>query len=87
MEARLLDEIVWDGHALLVAAATENGRVICRVPRETIHKLRPYSDAISREINLERQIIVERLAPFLMAKLSQPTASGTLELFPWEVDH
>ncbi|MFL5236036.1 MAG: hypothetical protein ACJ8EL_00230 [Rhizomicrobium sp.] len=43
---------------------TENGRVSCRVPRETIHKLRPYSEAIGREIRLERQKIVEKLAPF-----------------------
>jgi hypothetical protein len=83
----LLDEIVWDGQAIEVAAATENGRVICRVPRETIHKLGPYSDAIGREINLERQNIVERLAPFLIAKLSQAASDETLELFPWEVDH
>ena len=33
----LLDEIVWDGQAIQVEAATENGRVICRVRRETIH--------------------------------------------------
>jgi hypothetical protein len=87
MTARLLDEITWDGQALLVSAATENGRVVCRVPRETIHQLRHYSDAISREIKLERRNIVEKLAPFLVAKLSRTAASETLELFPWEVDH
>lgn len=87
MATQLLDEIVWNGQALLVPATTESGRVICRVPRETIHKLRPYSDAIGREIQLERHDIVERLAPFLMAKLSQAAAGEILELFPWEVDH
>jgi hypothetical protein len=61
--AQLLDEITWDGQALLVAAATENGRVTCRVPRETIHALRIYSDIIGREIQLERRNIVEKLAP------------------------
>jgi len=45
MPVRLLDDIVWDGEALLVTGATENGRVTCRVPRDTIHKLDPYSDA------------------------------------------
>ena len=50
MTAQLLDEVTWDGQALLVEAVTENGRVMCRVPRETIHQLRHYSDAISREI-------------------------------------
>ncbi len=85
MTVRLLDDIAWDGEALLVTGATENGRVVCRVPRDTIHKLHPYSDAISREIKLKRQDIVKGLAPFLMAKLSEATAGETLELFPWEV--
>jgi hypothetical protein len=69
-----------------VTAVTENGRVNCRVPRKTIHALRPYSDAISREIQLERQKIVEELAPFLIAKLSRAAAGETLELFPWDLD-
>jgi hypothetical protein len=86
MAAQLLDEITWDGQALLVVAATENGNVICRVPRETIHALRIYSDIIGREIQLERRKIVEKLAPFLIAKLSQVAAGATPELLPWEVD-
>jgi hypothetical protein len=45
-----------------VTGLTENGRVSCQVPRETIQKLRPYSEAIGREIQLERQKIVEKLA-------------------------
>jgi hypothetical protein len=85
MGVRLLDEIAWDGQVLLVAAATDNGQVTCRVPRETIHALRLYSDIIGREIELERRKIVERLAPFLIAKLSRTPADETLELFPSEV--
>jgi hypothetical protein len=85
MEVQLLDEITWDGQALRVAAATENGQVICRVPRETIHALRLYSDIISREIQLERRKIVERLVPFLIAKVSQAQADEVLELLPSEV--
>jgi hypothetical protein len=85
MPVRLLDDIVWDGEALLVTGATENGRVTCRVPLSTIHKPHPYSDVISREIKLKRQDIVEGLAPFLIAKLSEATTDETLELFPWEV--
>jgi hypothetical protein len=81
MAAQLLDEIVRNGQALPVPATTENGRVICRVPRETTHKLHPYSNAIGREIQLERHDIVEKLAPFLMAKLSRAAAGETLELF------
>ena len=85
MAAQLLDEITWDGQALLVAAATDNGQVTCRVPRETIHALRIYSDIISREIELERRKIVEKLAPFLIAKLSRSAAGETPELLPSEV--
>jgi hypothetical protein len=81
MAAQLLDELMGNGQALLAPATTEKGRVICRVPRETTHKLRPYSDAIGREIQLERHNIVERLAPFLMTKLSRAAAGETLELF------
>jgi hypothetical protein len=86
MAAQLLDDIIWDGQALLVAASTENGHVTCRVPRETIHALRMYADAISREIQTERHSIVEKLAPFLIAKLSQAAAGEAPELLPCDVD-
>ena len=86
MATQLLDEVTWDGHALLVPASTENGYVICRVPRETIHTLRMYADVISREIQLERHHIVEKLAPFLIAKLSQTAAGETPELLPCDVN-
>jgi hypothetical protein len=76
----------WDGQALLTTGVTENGPVTCRVPRQTIHKLRLYSDAIGREIQLERQKIVEKLAPFLIAKLSQTAVGEALELLPWELE-
>jgi hypothetical protein len=85
MIAQLLDEITWDGQALLVAAAIENGQVICRVPREMIHALGIYSDIIGREIQLERRNILEKLAPFLIAELSQDAAGATPELLPWDV--
>ena len=79
------DEVSWDGHTLLVPGTTKSGQVLGRVPRSTIHVLRLYSDAIGREIHLERQRIAEKLAPFLAAKLSQATNRETIELFPWEV--
>jgi hypothetical protein len=86
MATELLDEVVWDGQALLVAASTENGRMVCRVPRETIHALRIYSDVIGREIQLERRNIVEKLAPFLIAKLSQAGVGEVAELLPSDVE-
>ncbi len=79
------DEVTWDGQALLVPGTTESGQVVCRVPRNTSHVLRLYSDAIGREIHLERQRIAEKLAPFLAAKLSRATNGESVELFPWEV--
>ena len=81
----LFDEVTWDGQALLVPALTESGQIVCKVPRNTIHMLRLYSDAIGREIDLERQRIAEKLAPFLAAKLSQVTNIEAVELLPWEV--
>jgi hypothetical protein len=81
----LLDEVTWDGQALLMPARTQSGQVVCRVPRETIHMLRLYSDAIGREIHLERQKIASKLAPFLVAKLSRAAGGEAVELLPWEV--
>lgn len=80
-----VDEIEWDGKALFIKATTEFGHVPCRIPRETIHALRLYSDAIEREIRLERQLILEQLAPALRAKISALTAGRPVELWPWEV--
>jgi|UPI0004828572 hypothetical protein len=82
----LRGEVVWDGRALLVPAAVPSGQAICRIPRETVHVLRLYSDALGREINLERRNIVEKLAPFLMTKLARANHGEVVELFPWEVD-
>ncbi|WP_334409559.1 hypothetical protein [Bradyrhizobium sp. AZCC 1721] len=81
----MFDQVTWDGQALLVPATTDSGQIVCKVPRNTIHMLRLYSDAIGREIHLERQRIAEKLAPFLAAKLSQAPNVEAVELFPWEV--
>ena len=86
MAAQLLDEITCDGQALPVAAATEYGHMIRRVPRETIHALGIYSDLNGREIRLERRNIVEKFAPLLIAKLSQVAPGATPRLLPRDVD-
>jgi hypothetical protein len=68
-------------------AATDAGRVTCRVPRDTVHVIRLYSDAIGREIYLERHRIVQKkLAPFLRAKLSFAEAGQVIELLPCDVE-
>jgi hypothetical protein len=79
-------EINWDGHALYVEAETDVGPVSCRVPRDTVHVIRLYSDAIEREIYLDRHRIIQKLVPFLQAKLALAEAGQTVELLPWEVE-
>lgn len=79
------NQIDWDGSSLCVEAATDAGRVTCKIPRETVHVLRLYSDAIGREIHLERHRILEKLAPFLLAKLARAEPGQTIELLPAEV--
>jgi hypothetical protein len=86
MATEFSSEIDWDGHALYVEAATDVGPVNCKVPRDTVHVIRLYSDAIGREIYLERHRIIQKLAPFLQAKLSLAEAGQTIELLPWEVE-
>jgi hypothetical protein len=86
MTAKFSDQINWDGHALYVEAATGFGRVTCKVPRDTVHVIRLYSDAIGREIYLDRHQIVQKLAPFLQAKLSFAEAGQVIELLPCDVE-
>lgn len=78
-------EIEWDGKAIVVGAATPFGHVSCRIPRETIHALPIYSDALDREIRLERHLILERLAPALCAKISTSGTGEPVDLWPWEI--
>jgi hypothetical protein len=84
--AEFSSQIDWDGQALYVEATTDVGQVICKVPRDTVHVIRLYSDAIEREIYLERHRIVQKLAPFLRAKLSFVEAGQTIELLPCDVE-
>jgi len=84
-EERFADRIEWDGSALFFDAKLGGGYVHCRVPRDTIHAIRLYSDAIEREIVIDRFRIVEKLTPFLRAKLSGARVGDTLELFPDEI--
>jgi len=78
-------EVEWDGKAIVVGAETPFGHVSCRIPRETIHALPIYSDALEREIRLERQLILERLAPALGAKISISETGEPVDLWPWEI--
>jgi hypothetical protein len=86
MAAEFSNQIVWDGQALYIEASTDIGPVICKVPRDTVHVIRLYSDAIGREIFLERHRIVQKLDPFLRAKLLFAEAGQVIELLPSDVE-
>lgn len=83
--AEFSSKIDWDGQALYFEAATSGGSVTCKVPRATVHAIRLYSDAIGREIYLERHHIVQKLAPFVRAKLSAVENVQMIELLPCDV--
>ena len=85
MSIKFVGDIEWDGAALCARVATGFGEVLCRVPRETIHAIPVYSDAIEREIRSQRHMIMERLAPALGAKLAVADRDRAIELLPSEV--
>jgi len=85
MSAEFSDDIRWDGEALYVRAATDGGPVTCKVPRDTVHVIRLYADALGREIYRDRHQIIEKLAPFLRAKLLLAETGRPIELLPSEV--
>jgi hypothetical protein len=85
IEGRISDQIDWDGSALCFDARRGGGLVRCRVPRDTVHAIPYYNDAIEREIVIDRFRIVEKLAPVLLARLSAAHAGDMLELLPDEV--
>lgn len=84
-DIEFVGEVVWDGKAIVVGAATPFGHISCRISRETIHALPVYSDALEREIRLERRLILERLAPALRAKISSSGAGEPVDLWPWDI--
>ena len=85
VSAEFSSDIRWDGYALYVEATTNSGPVTCKVPRDTVHVIRLYSDAIGREIHQDRKQILDKLAPFLRAKLLLARAGSSIELLPSEV--
>jgi hypothetical protein len=84
--AKFSNQIDWDGRSLSFEAETDRGYISCRILRDTIHVIHLYNDAIGREIYIDRHRIVEKLAPFLQAKLSVPTSVNSIELLPCDVE-
>jgi len=75
------NEIEWDGKSLSVWAITYRGRLLCEIPRVTIHMLSIYNDAIEREIKRDRHEIFERLRSSVVAKITE-RAIDTVSMDP-----
>lgn len=75
-------DVEWDGAGLLVHASVGVGQVPRRTPRDTIHAIPFYSDAIEREIRSERLSLLQKLTPALRAKL---TVAEQVELLPSDI--
>ena len=60
-------EISWDGNSLTVWANVNGSRVLCEIPRSTIHRVPFLSDEISRD----RAAIFYRLRPAVVAKIAR----------------
>jgi hypothetical protein len=84
MAAEFSNQINWDGQAPYIEAATDVGPVTCKVPRDTVHVIRLYSDAIGREIYFERHRIVQKLA-LPAGKIVACRGGQVTELLPCEV--
>jgi hypothetical protein len=83
-EVQFESEIHWDGNSLSVWAVNDGARLLCTIPRATIHEVPPFGDAISREIARDRSEILDRLRPALVLKISRG-ALGPLELLPTDL--
>ena len=68
-EVRIEDHIHWDGYQLSVWVNVGARRVFCLVPRDTIHSVPMFNDALTREIARDRLEIVDRLRPWILAKI------------------
>jgi hypothetical protein len=80
----------WDGSSLSVSARTKDGTVRCVVPRDAIHCIPVYNDAIGREIERDASDIMDRLKPYFLRKLTRgegyfPNFNRTLEIGPDDV--
>jgi hypothetical protein len=77
-------EIHWDGTNLSIWAIKNGARILCTIPRATIHEVPLFSDAITREIARDRVEIFHRLQAALIAKIAL-YPSGQVELQPTDL--
>jgi hypothetical protein len=70
MSVEFEPEIEWDGTSLSRWAVMGGNRIHLRLPRELIHSITIYNDAIGWEIERYKADIFERLKPKLLADLT-----------------
>jgi hypothetical protein len=63
-------EIEWDGQELLITIQTDTGSVLCTVPRDTIHGISIYNDAVGWEIERYKADIFDRLKRAVSNKIN-----------------
>jgi hypothetical protein len=70
-----LESILWDGTSLSAIIADGNRRITCMIPRDTVHALPFYNDAVGWEIDRYKQDIFERVKGVLENKLRETTSA------------
>jgi hypothetical protein len=83
-DVQIEEDIHWDGQKLSVWIVALGNRICCDIPRDTIHRIRLYSDAITREIERDKNDIVDRLLDFISAKATA-TNQLSFELRPTDL--
>ena len=83
-EIQFDSEIQWDGNHLSVWALINGARILCRIPRATIHEVPLFGDVLTREIARDRVEIFDRLRPAIVAKIIREQR-GPVELHPTDL--
>jgi hypothetical protein len=83
-EIQFDSEIQWDGNHLSVCAVNNGARILCKIPRATIHEVPLFGDVLTREIARDRIEIFDRLRSALTAKIVRES-SGPVELQPTDL--
>jgi hypothetical protein len=63
-------EIEWNGRELSITVRTDTGSVLCTIPRDTIHAIPIYNDAVGWEIERNKADIFERFKSALSNKIN-----------------
>jgi len=82
-----LESIVWDGSSLSTIVAINDRHVTCVIPRETIHALSNFGDAVGWEIDRHKLDIFERVKVVLENKLQSTSGlqATRFELAPGDL--